>query len=90
MGNAYYYSPEKMLSPCLLYKKLKVNTYKTIMLPAVLYGSETWSLTLREQQMFRMFENNILRKIFGTKRNEITEEWSCLKLSYTHCILRLT
>ena len=48
MGNAYYYSLEKILSSRLLSKKLKVKTYKTIILPVVLYGCETWSLTLRE------------------------------------------
>ena len=50
MGNACYYSLEKILSPRLLSKKLKVTTYKTIILPVVLYG-ETWSLTLREEQV---------------------------------------
>ena len=48
MGNACYYSLENILSSHLLSKKLKVNTYKTIILPVVLYGCETWSLTLRE------------------------------------------
>ena len=48
MGNACYYSLEKILSSRLLSKNLKVNTYKTIILPVVLYGCETWSLTLRE------------------------------------------
>ena len=49
MRNACYYSLEKILSPCLLFKKLKVNTYKTVILPVVLYGCEIWSLTLREE-----------------------------------------
>ena len=69
MGNACYYSLEKMLSSYLLSKKLKVHTYKTIILPVVLYGCDTWSLTLREEHMFRVFENKVLRKIFGTKRD---------------------
>ena len=47
MGNACYYSLEKILPSHLLSKKLKVNTYKTIILPVVLYGCETWTLTLR-------------------------------------------
>ena len=58
--------------------KLKVNTYKTIILPVVLYGCETWSLTLRE--------NKVLKKIFGAKRNEITEEWRKLHDSELHAL----
>ena len=53
----------------------KVNTYKTIILPVVLYGCETWSLALREEHRLRVFENKVLRKIFGAKRNKITGEW---------------
>ena len=63
------YSFEKILSSHLLSKKLKVNKYKTIILPIVLYGSETWSLTLREEHRLRAFENKVLRKIFGAKRD---------------------
>ena len=65
MGNACYYLLEKILSSRLLSKKLKVKTYKTIILPVVLYGCETWSLTLREEQRLRVFENKVglLRKI---------------------------
>ena len=91
MGNACYFSLEKILLSRLLSKKLKGETYKTIILSFVLYDCETWSLTLREEHRLRMFENNVLRKIFGAKRDEITEEWrSYIILSYTHCILRLT
>ena len=68
MGNACYYSLEKILSSHLLSKKLKVNTCKTLILPVVLYGCETWSLTLREEHRLRMFENKVLTKIFGAKR----------------------
>ena len=75
IGNACYYSHEKILSSRLLSKKLKVKTYKTIILPVVLYGCETWSLTLREKHRLRMFENKVLRKIFGAKKDEITGEW---------------
>ena len=64
MGYACYYSLEKILSSHLLSKKLKVNTYKPIILPVVLYGCETWSLTLRKEHRVRVFENNVLRKIF--------------------------
>ena len=74
VGNACYYSLEQILSSHLLSKKLKVNTYKTIILPVVLYGCETWSLTLIEEHRLRVFENKVLRKIFGAKRDEITRE----------------
>jgi hypothetical protein len=49
--------------------------YKTIILPVVLYGCETWSLTLREEHRFRVFENRVLRRIFGPKRDKVTGGW---------------
>jgi hypothetical protein len=49
--------------------------YRTIMLPVVLYGCESWSLTLREECRLRVFENRMLRRIFGPKRDEVTGEW---------------
>ena len=63
---------EKILSSPLLSKKLKVNTYNTILLPVVFYGCETWSLSLRDEQRLMVLENKVLRKIFGAKRDEIT------------------
>jgi len=54
---------------------LKFNIYKTIILPVVAYGCETWSLTLREKRRLRLFENRVLRRIFGPKRDKVTEEW---------------
>ncbi|KAJ4438178.1 hypothetical protein ANN_14117 [Periplaneta americana] len=75
MGNACYYSVETLLSPSLLSKNLKVRIYKTIILPVLLYGCETWTLTLREDHRLRVFENKVLRKIFGAKRDEVTGEW---------------
>jgi hypothetical protein len=51
---------------------VKVRIYKTIILPVVLYGCETWSLTLREEHILRVFENRVLRRIFGPKRDEVT------------------
>jgi hypothetical protein len=48
--------------------------YKTIILPVVLYGCETWSLTLREEHRLKMLENRVLRRIFGPKRDEVTGE----------------
>jgi hypothetical protein len=57
-------------------KKLtKIRRYKTIILPVVLYGFETWSLTLGEKHRLRVFENRVLRKIFGPKRDEVSGEW---------------
>jgi len=57
----------------LLSKNLKIKVYRTILLPVVLYGCETWSLTLREE--LRTFENMVLRRIFGPRRDEVTGEW---------------
>jgi hypothetical protein len=54
---------------------LKFRIYKTILLPVVLYGCESWSLTLREEHRLRVFENRVLRRIFGPKRDEVTGEW---------------
>ena len=84
MGNACYYSLEKMLSSRLLSMKLKVKTYKTIILPVVLYGCETSSLTLREEHRLRVFENKVLRKIFWAKRDEMTSEWRKLHVAELH------
>jgi hypothetical protein len=58
------------LSSCLISKNLKIKTYKTVILPVVLYGCETWSLTLWEEHRLRVFENRVLRKILGPKREE--------------------
>jgi len=54
---------------------LNINIYRTTILPVVLYGCETWSLTLREERRLRVFENRVLRRVFGTKRDEVTGEW---------------
>jgi hypothetical protein len=64
----------KLLS-CLLSRNIKVKIYKTIILPVVLYGCETWSLTLREKHRLRVFENRVLRRIFGPKRDEVMGQW---------------
>jgi hypothetical protein len=57
-----------------LYRNVQVKIYKTIILPVVLYGCETWSLTLREEHRLRVFGNRVLRRIFGQKRDEVTGE----------------
>jgi hypothetical protein len=74
-GNACYHSVQSLLSSRLLSRKLKVKIYKTIILPVVLYGCETWSVTLREEHRLRVFENRVLRRIFGPKRDEVMGEW---------------
>jgi hypothetical protein len=74
-GNACYHSVQNLLSSRLLSKNTNIRAYRTIILPVVLYGCETWSLTLREEQRLRVFENRVLRRIFGTKRDEATGEW---------------
>ena len=56
---------------------LKIKIYRTIILPVVLYGCEAWSLTLREEKKRRVFENMVLRRIFGPRRDEVTE-WRSL------------
>ena len=75
LGNACYYSVQNLLSSRLLSKNLKIQIYRTIILPVVLYGCETWSLTLREERRLRVFENRVLRRVFGSKRDEVTGEW---------------
>ena len=66
---------QNRLSSSLLCKNLKIHTYRTIILPVVLYGCGTWSLALREERRLRVFENRVLRRIFGPKRDEVTGEW---------------
>ena len=64
-----------IFSSSLLSKNLKIKIYRTIILPVVLYGCETWWLTLRDERRLRVFENRVLRKVFGPKRDEVTGEW---------------
>jgi hypothetical protein len=66
---------QNLLSSRLLSKNTKIRVYRTIILPVVLYGCETWSVTLREEQRLRVFENRVLRRIFGPKRDEATGDW---------------
>ena len=78
-GNACCLSLRNLLSSSWLSKYLKININRTIILPVVLYGSETWSLTLREEHRPRVFENRMLRRIFGPRRDEVTGEGENLK-----------
>ena len=74
-GNACYHSVKNLLSPRLLSKNLKIKIYRTIILPVVLYRCEAWSLTLREERKLRVFEDIVLTRIFGPRRDEVTGEW---------------
>jgi hypothetical protein len=67
LGNTCYYSVQKLFSSRLLSENVKIGIYKTIILRVVLYGCETWSLTLRDKHGLRVFENRQLRRISGTK-----------------------
>jgi hypothetical protein len=66
-GNACYHSIKNHLSSLPLSEKIKNRIYKTIILPVVLYGCETWSLTIREEHRLRVFQNRVLRRIFETE-----------------------
>ena len=74
-GNTCYYSVQNLLTSSLLPKNIKMKIYRTIILPVVLYGCETWLLTLREERRLSVFENRVLSRIFGPKRDEVTAEW---------------
>ena len=63
---------QNLLSSSLLSKNIKVKIYRTIILPVVACGCETWSLTLRDERRPRVFENGVLKRIFGPKRDEVT------------------
>jgi len=75
LGNACYHLVQNLFSSRLLSKNLKIKIYRTIILLVVLYGCETWSLALREERRLRVFENRLLRRVFGPKRDEVTGEW---------------
>jgi hypothetical protein len=83
-GNACYHSVQNLLSSRLLSKNVKVRIYKTVILPVVLYGSETWSLSVREEHKLRVFENMVLRRIFGPKRDVVTGGWRKLHNEELH------
>jgi hypothetical protein len=70
-GNAYYHLVQKLLSARLLTKNIKIRMYGTIILPVILCGCEK----LREEHTLRMFENRVLRRIFGPERDEVTGDW---------------
>jgi hypothetical protein len=88
-GNVCYHSVQSLLSYSLLSRNVKVKIYKTIILPVVLYRHETWSLTLREEHRLRVFENRVLRGIFGPKSDDVTGEWRKLHNEELHNLLSI-
>ena len=72
------------MSSSLLPKNIKIKIHRTINLSVVLYGCETCSLAVREERRFRVCENRILRRIFGSKRHEVTREWRKLHIEELH------
>ena len=74
-----YHSVQNLLSSRFPSKNLNIKIYRTIILPVVLYGCETWSLTLWEERKLRVFENMVLRRIFGPRRDKVTGEWRRLR-----------
>jgi hypothetical protein len=78
-GNACYRSVQKFFSSSLLSKKLKINKIQRNIILFVLYGCETLSLTWREERKLRVFENRVMRRIFGPERDEVTGEWRKLR-----------
>jgi hypothetical protein len=78
------FGPKSFVFPSHI-KNLKIKIYKTVILPVVLYGCETWPLTLREEHRLRVFENRVLRRIFGPKRAE-DESWRKLRNDELHSL----
>jgi hypothetical protein len=74
------------LSSCLLSRNVKVKIYKTIILPVVLYGYETWSPILRKEHRLRVLENRVLRRIFVPKRDEVIGDWRKLHNEELHIL----
>ena len=74
-GNACYHSVQNVLFSSFLHKNIEIKIHRTIILPVVLYGCGTWSLTLMEDRRLRVLENRVLRRILGPKRHEVTGEW---------------
>jgi hypothetical protein len=83
-GNVCYHSVQNLSFPQLLFKNVKIRIYKTIILPVVLYGCEIWSLTLKEEQRLRIFENRVPRRTFRPKRNEVMGGWRKLHSEELH------
>jgi hypothetical protein len=80
----YHHSVQNLLSSHLLSRNIKIRINKIIIFPVVLYGCEIWCLTLREEHRLRVFENRVLRRIFGPKRDEVTGGWRGLHNEELH------
>jgi hypothetical protein len=85
-GNACHHSVQKLLFARPMSKNVKIRIYKSMILPVVLYGYETWSLTLREEHRLRVFENRVLKRIFGPKRDEVIGGWIKLHNEELHSL----
>jgi hypothetical protein len=72
------------LSSSLLSINIEIKIYRTVILSVVLYGCETWSLTLKEEHRLKVFQNRVLRRIFGLKRDEVTGEYRKLHNEELH------
>jgi hypothetical protein len=83
-GNACYRAGQNLLYSCLLSRNIKIRIYKTIILPVVLCGCETWSLTLRQEHRPRVFENRVVRRICGLKGDEVIGGWRKLHNEELH------
>jgi hypothetical protein len=87
LWNSCYHSEQNLLSSRLLSKNLKIKIYRTIILPVVLYVCETWSLILMKERRLRLFENWVLRRVSGPKRDEVTGNGeSCITLNDIHSL----
>jgi hypothetical protein len=83
-GNTCCCSVQSLLPSHLLSRNVKVKIYKTIIMPVVFYGWEMWCVTLREEHRLRVFENRVLRGIFGPERDQVTGEWRKLYSGELH------
>jgi hypothetical protein len=83
-GDSCCHSVQNHWSIDLLSTNVKIKIYKTIILPVVLYGCETWSLILKEEHRLKVFENRVLRRIFGPKRDEIIGSYRKLHAEDLH------
>jgi hypothetical protein len=83
-GSACYRAVQNILSSRLKFKSMNIEIYATTIVPALLHGCKTWSLALREGHGFRVFENRVLRRIFGPKRDEVTRGWRNMHTEKLH------
>jgi len=83
-GNACFYSVQKLLTSRFISRKMKLKIYRTVILPVILSGCESWSTTLADEHKLRVFENKVFRKIYGPKRDEMTGKWRRLHNEELH------